>query len=1236
MASEWFILGNPTKYDVVSAFKELDKIDWKQSTNIVVEDIVYLYVSQGYQAVKYKCKVNKVDLPKPEIDDKKFDVTGEFDGTYGRYMELELIKELKGDLYSKKVMESHGFQSPQIPVRVIPQMKEYLELIQLLQDSNELDPDQHDGSYELVRETINAYSKMSDLSQIDYKDLNLVYLMSVGTWKQKVPAKKNTINDSHLPDTEKQRLTEVLDAVWAKAENGEYENQESGKASIGMFGTGFFTFQGKTDDASPRNFIQMCIDIKDMQDDDEIFNRCEKTLNDKFHGMKAASASMVLHCLKPMTFPIFNSNMGADSIYVYLGTDIKWKTEIYTYIKNSRIVKKFRDDNFTIKNYRIFDMAAWNIGKAKNHTSIDYLGVMDYLDNNREVPYSNPETLGLDDKEKARLLEVKTKGQNAVAEMKKMAELCKEKFKLDKCEPMAWLDGSNTKTRRYLWAQLKYSDYGSRPESISLFVDMSDATNKPRYRFSLELKNDGSDKAVVSNYHSYLDMPLEAESSLVYMAGSNEYGHPTILEEDRDTIKAQIADGTYKKVQLCRVVDYEEELTNDDIEQAMLEGVQELIPYYEHVLGIEKIEYWPSQEEYPVNLTKDDWKKFIEEIEYPSHKGCMRVLKCFLDIGGIASPKVLSDKYKGHPTVYTSSVYNTSRRALEFFNMEPCPDGDMYRYFPIAFFGRSGGDENNGNYVYKMRDELLEALQEIDLSEIDIQYKKGGEDGMNGAEFDKNMILYGPPGTGKTYNTAIYAVAICDGRSLSEVEAMPYEQVLERYKELKDKEKRVAFITFHQSYGYEEFIEGIKPKMDSGSNDIEYTIKDGVFKSFCDRACQKKAETDVIKTKDGARVWNVILGGSDSPGLKQKCFDEGTIRIGWHMAPEIITEDTENLNDKEKRILLNFQDEMEIGDVVVVRSTASSVDGIGIISGDAVFDTTIEKYPRKRTVDWICKETEIEIIDLNGGTRLDRKSVYELSRVSANDILSRIPANSGINVEEENRPYVFIIDEINRGNISKIFGELITLIEPTKRKGAAEEMEAVLPYSNKPFGVPNNVYIIGTMNTADRSIALMDTALRRRFQFIEKMPDADVLRKIGADKVSEAGVDLDVANMLEKINTRIEYLFDREHTIGHAFFTGLKDEPTVEKLASIFRKSVIPLLQEYFYEDYSKIMLVLGDNEKDQDENKQDDNKFILTTEIKANNIFKGDTSDIDIPDYSYKIQDEAFYNIKSYVKIAD
>ena len=190
-------------------------------------------------------------------------------------------------------------------------------------------------------------------------------------------------------------------------------------------------------------------------------------------------------------------------------------------------------------------------------------------------------------------------------------------------------------------------------------------------------------------------------------------------------------------------------------------------------------------------------------------------------------------------------------------------------------------------------------------------------------------------------------------------------------------------------------------------------------------------------------------------------------------------------------------------------------------------------------------------------------------------------------------------------------------------------MEATLPYSNVPFGVPNNVYLIGTMNTADRSIAIMDTALRRRFQFEEMMPNPQVLRDIGADKVVEGDVELDVAKMLEAINKRIDYLFDREHTIGHAFFTGLKDDATVSKLASIFKKSVIPLLQEYFYEDYSKIRMVLGDNGKENMEH-----MFILATEIKSNQIFRGDTSDVDIPDYSYVIQDEAFDNIMSYKEI--
>ena len=179
------------------------------------------------------------------------------------------------------------------------------------------------------------------------------------------------------------------------------------------------------------------------------------------------------------------------------------------------------------------------------------------------------------------------------------------------------------------------------------------------------------------------------------------------------------------------------------------------------------------------------------------------------------------------------------------------------------------------------------------------------------------------------------------------------------------------------------------------------------------------------------------------------------------------------------------------------------------------------------------------------------------------------------------------------------------------------------PYSGKLFSVPSNVYILGTMNTADRSIALMDTALRRRFQFVEMMPDTDILKNVTVDGV-------EIAPILEKINERITFLYDREHTIGHAFFTKLKDDPTIETLASIFEKSIIPLLQEYFYEDYQKIQLVLGDNGKTDPST-----KFILDEEVKVKNIFKGDAADvIDLPEKKYTINKEAFLKIESYKQI--
>lgn len=209
------------------------------------------------------------------------------------------------------------------------------------------------------------------------------------------------------------------------------------------------------------------------------------------------------------------------------------------------------------------------------------------------------------------------------------------------------------------------------------------------------------------------------------------------------------------------------------------------------------------------------------------------------------------------------------------------------------------------------------------------------------------------------------------------------------------------------------------------------------------------------------------------------------------------------------------------------------------------------------------------------------------------------------------------------GTFLKFLGELITLIEETKRKGETEGLSAFLPYSQEEFGVPNNVYILGTMNTADRSIALMDTALRRRFNFIEMMPDCRTVEDV---VIRQDGKEVNIGNVLDIINRRIEFLFDREHTIGHAFFTSLKngDSNSIERLADIFKNSIIPLLQEYFYDDYEKIRLVLGDNHK-----KDEQFQFIKKIDIAPKKLF-GESIRLESTAV-YSLNEDALGKIESY-----
>ena len=492
----------------------------------------------------------------------------------------------------------------------------------------------------------------------------------------------------------------------------------------------------------------------------------------------------------------------------------------------------------------------------------------------------------------------------------------------------------------------------------------------------------------------------------------------------------------------------------------------------------------------------------------------------------------------------------------------------------------------NGEQYIQLCDLLLEKIKDgqygyRDFKELSfIAYERNmsvdtvTQHNTQNTDIAKNTILYGPPGTGKTYNTVMYAVAIIENKKLEEIKKENYTEVIDRYNKYKE-DGLIEFTTFHQSYGYEEFIEGIKPVIHSDEEDetdIQYEVVPGLFKKFCDIAGKpilRKEKCD-IGINESPTIWKISLEGSGENSTRTECMKNEHIRIGYD---EYGREITNLFKGAAGRHILNyFINDMGIGDIVMSCYDCNTIDAIGVVTGEYEWHDEYPEYKRLRKVNWIVNGIEENIIKINNGIKLSSPTLYKL-KINLYDVMDIIKKYSNDVIElEEKKNHVFIIDEINRGNISKIFGELITLIEPTKRIGQTEGQKVRLPYSQKLFGVPNNVYLIGTMNTADRSIATIDTALRRRFNFKEMLPDEEVLDGIYVEDVS-------IKDIFIKMNKRITVLFDREHTLGHAYFLPLKDAPTIETLANIFENSIIPLLQEYFYEDYEKIRMVLGESE---------------------------------------------------------
>ena len=442
-----------------------------------------------------------------------------------------------------------------------------------------------------------------------------------------------------------------------------------------------------------------------------------------------------------------------------------------------------------------------------------------------------------------------------------------------------------------------------------------------------------------------------------------------------------------------------------------------------------------------------------------------------------------------------------------------------------------------------------------------------------------NQILYGPPGTGKTYHTINKALEIIFekedkntkfhdfGDDFEKDFEITYEKALAiedenlKRKILKRifdltyrKNGQIEFVTFHQSYGYEEFVEGIKAETTEREN-IKYEVKSGIFKQICEKAQLKKGLKLDLESLD---FLNFI-----KPGQKFKTLTGIEFEI------------------------------ISVSERVKVKNSQN----------------TEHSLSRNSILSYLSKQ--------------DFKSTrghFSYQPVIAKYIFDKL--NKEQFEDNTSKNYILIIDEINRGNISKIFGELITLIEESKRIGKEEEIRVKLPYSGdseEPFGVPSNLYIIGTMNTADRSIAPIDTALRRRFVFEEMGPNAKLLEKIIVVKADGADTGIQLDKLLDAINTRIEYLYDRDHTIGHAYLIDVK---TLSDLKFAFKNKIIPLLAEYFYEDWKNVDLVLNQNGFIVNGLPKEDYLSKVKSKISGKNI--------------YKVSDDESWEIDNFKKIYD
>jgi 5-methylcytosine-specific restriction endonuclease McrBC GTP-binding regulatory subunit McrB len=465
-----------------------------------------------------------------------------------------------------------------------------------------------------------------------------------------------------------------------------------------------------------------------------------------------------------------------------------------------------------------------------------------------------------------------------------------------------------------------------------------------------------------------------------------------------------------------------------------------------------------------------------------------------------------------------------------------------------------------------------------------------------------NLILFGPPGTGKTYNTVNKALEII-GENIG---GKTRKEIKELF-DTKMQEGQIVFTTFHQSMSYEDFIEGIKPiEPEKESDPVIYRVEFGVFRNLCIEASFAVAKLRETKTTEEVLDFSIlydafadsvdekILGGEQveletkagGSVMVESISHQGNFIIKHHQGTRTYTVSKPRLTKLQSAI-------KDLGEVSNINNKFREIIGG---SNSSAYWSVLNAIRKEKQTDIITKENRAYTFEEKKEVVLSLKKVDYKNRTG--------------------KPFVLIIDEINRGNVSRIFGELITLIEEDKRLGKDEALEATLPYSKDRFGIPENIFIIGTMNTADRSVEALDTALRRRFSFEEMVPNPKLIATEGYLKDENGCVgQIDMVQLLTTMNRRIGKLLDKDHQIGHSYFMCVRN---LEELKTVFQSKIIPLLQEYFFGDFGKIGLVLGKG-------------FFNTVESVQGNLF-ADFDDYDASEFA----ERTIYNLKNISILSD